>query len=151
MKKTFRLTTVLLVALMILSLVGCGGNSSGSYTVENIKPKLAEFMNIDESEINVTDRSGTVVMSYGSDGISVDAYVFKNAKAAQDYFSIPAMAAAFNNKTVDEADHKIWTSKIDGGGIIDDFHSIIALKGNFIILYLGGEKPDSVISHFDLD
>ncbi len=152
-KRVHRLTVLALAALLILSLAACGGGGKkdgGAYKVDEVKTKLAKHLGIDESEINETERDGTTVLSYGSDGLSVDAYILPSAKAAQDYFSIPAMAGSFDDKRVDETDHKVWVSETENWATGDTNYNTVAMKDNFIILAILAGTPEEIVDAFDL-
>lgn len=149
-KKIILLLTVLIV---IFSLVACGGGKkdSSAYKADEVKTKLAEALEIDESAISETERDGTIVLSYGLDGVSVDAYIMEDVKSAQEYFSIPAMAGSFNDKRVDENDRKIWVSEIEDMISGETKYNTIAMKDNFIILDIGSDlTPEDIIETFDL-
>lgn len=154
-KKTIRLALLLLTAVIVsLAMVACGGGkeSGGAYKVDDVRTKLAAALNIDESAIKETERDGTTILSYGLDGISVDAYIMKNAKAAQDYFSIPAMAGSFSDKRVDKDNHKIWVSEVENWATGETIYNTLAMKDNFIILNIGTDlAPEDVIATFDME
>lgn len=150
MKNHTRLTAVFLAVLMVLlSLTSCGGGSV-TYKADEVKTKLAAALGIDESAIEEKERDGTIILSYGLDGLSVDAYIMENAEAAQDYFSIPAMAGSFSDKRVDKKDHKIWVSEVENWATGETIYNTVAMKGNFIILNINGLTPEKLIETFDL-
>ncbi len=154
MKKSLHRMTVLALAILILlTLAACGGGKSGggAYKVDEVKTKLANYLDIDESALGVSERDGTTVLSYGSDGLSVDAYVLPSAKAAQDYFSIPAMAGSFDDKRVDEKDHKVWVSETENWATGETNYSTVAMKDNFIILAILAGTPEEITKAFDLE
>ncbi len=154
-KKLIRSTGMILAILVvILALVACGGSKEdkNAYKTDEVKTKLAKALDIDESAISEKERDGTTILSYGLDDLSVDAYIMENAKAAQDYFSIPAMADSFDDKRVDKEDHKVWVSEVENWFSGEMIHNTIAMKDNFIILNIGGElTPEDIVEIFGLE
>ncbi len=156
MKMRFKQVLILaLASVMLFALAACGGGGGGTakggYKVDEVKTKMAALLDIEESAIKVSERDGTTVLSYGLEEIAVDAYVMKDAKAAQDYFSIPAMAGSFDDKRVDETGRKVWVSEVENWATGESIFNTVAMKDNFIILSIGGPTPDEVVSAFDLN
>lgn len=154
MKKQVRTMMIItLLAALALALVACGGGSGGSktgYQVDDVKAKLVEVFKISESDIKVNDRGATVVLSYGSEDVTLDAYVFEKAKDAPDTFTIAAMAGSFEDKRIDTANHKVWVEEYESWFDGSITYSIIAMKDNFILSAMSEVKPETVIEAFQL-
>lgn len=155
MKKAIKPMTILaLVALMLLSLVACGGGGSdkgGSYKTDDVKAKLASVFGIEESSISVNDRGATVIMSHGGDGVTLDAYVFEKAKDAPATFDLASTAGLYEDKRVDENNHKIWVQEYENWATGGSTYSVIAMKDNFILSCLSELEPETIINAFDLN
>ncbi len=152
-KRIKQMTVIALVALMALTLVACGGGggkSGGSYAVDDVKAKLVSVFGINESDISVNDRGATVVLSHGSDGVTLDAYVFEKAKDAPATFDLAALAGNFEDKRIDKDNHKVWVQEYENWATGGSDYAVIAMKDNFIISCLSEVEPETVISAFDL-
>ena len=156
-----KITALLLVLLLALSLGACGGGDNGGgedpaggdvasatvYTVDEVQQKLIEVVEIDESELRVEDRDTGTVISYGDWDVWFDTYVLNDPKDAQEMFNIQIWVDSPYDKRIDKNDHKVWVEEKEDS----ETYTIVAMKGNLVISITSFVDPDTLIDAFDLD
>ena len=158
MKKIMnRIIIMIFIGVFGLSVAGCGDKeakeveATNDYTVEEVKQKLAEILEIDESEITVSNEDKGAILSYGDWEVFSDTYVLNDPSDALELFEIQTLIGDFDDKDskrIDKKDHKIWIEEsADNPGL----YSFVAMKNNLVLSISSYVEPDVIIDAFDLD
>ena len=160
-----KLTILLLALLLALTLGACGGDSNGGggdataggdvssdavYTVDEVKQKLADIMDIDESEFSVETRDTGTVISHGDWDIWFYTYVLNDSQSAPEMFDIQTWDDTPYDKRIDNNNHKVWVEERDDNTDEPELYTVIAMKGNLVISISSPVRPETVIEKLDL-
>lgn len=157
-KSMIRIKILALIVILLFTVVGCGNTEedanvdeaeeSNVYEVEEVKQKLVEILDIDESEIITEDYAGRGhIITYNDSVIWLNACFLEDPNNSPEFFDIQTISGDFDEKLIDEEYYKIWIEELDD----PDIYSMIAMKDNFVISITSKIDNQTMIEKLDLE